>query len=174
MTSARKESQFDENQYEILIKCSEEGDLTNWNEWRENNQTVSISLEGANFLSAYLAGADLWKANLTGANLRNVNLEGADLWKANLKSTDLRSANLKGCELISANLEGANLRNVNLEGADLWKANLKGTNLKAAIVDEQTFIWGCNFDKQTVFTGMGLYLARIEPRLKESLGINLH
>ena len=174
MISARKENLFDEKQYEILIKCSEEGDLTKWNEWRQNNQTVSISLEGANFLSAYLAGADLWKANLTGANLRNVNLEGADLWKANLESTDLWSANLKGCELIRTNLEGANLRNVNLEGADLWKANLKGTNLKAALVDEQTFIWGCNFDKQTVITGKDLYLAKIEPRLKETLKINLN
>jgi len=38
----------------------------------------------------------------------------------------------------------------------------------------QTFIWGCEFDKQTVFTGEGLYLARIEPSLKESLRINLN
>jgi uncharacterized protein YjbI with pentapeptide repeats len=103
MISERKEKQFDESQYEILIKCSGKGDLTQWNEWRENNQKVSILLEGANFISANLAGADL--------------------------------------------------RNVNLEGADLWKANLKGSKLIAAIVDRQTFIWGCDFDKQTVFTG---------------------
>ncbi len=174
MTSERKENQFDESQYEILIKCSEKGDLTQWNEWRENNQKVSISLEGANFFSADLAGADLWNANLAGANLRNVNLAGADLWKANLKSTDLWNANLKGSELIRANLAGADLRNVNLAGADLWKANLKGAKLIAAIVDRQTFIWGCDFDKRTVFTGKGLYLAKIEPRLKESLKINLN
>ncbi len=152
MISERKEKQFDESQYEILIKCSDKGDLTQWNEWRENNQKVSILLEGANFISA--------------------NLAGADLWKANLKGTDLWNANLKGAELISTNLAGANLRNVNLEGADLWKANLKGAKLIAAIVDRQTFIWGCDFDKQTVFTGKGLYLAKIEPRLKESLKIN--
>ncbi len=132
MISERKEKQFDESQYEILIKCSDKGDLTQWNEWRENNQKVSILLEGSNFISANLAGADLWKANLAGADLRNVNLEGADL----------------------------------------WQANLKGAKLIAAIVDRQTFIWGCDFDKQTVFTGKGLYLAKIEPRLKESLKIN--
>ena len=172
MISERNKKQFDESQYEILIKCSDKGDMTQWNEWRANNQKVSILLEGANFISANLAGADLWKANLAGANLRNVNLAGADLWKANLKSTDLWNANLKGAELISANLAGADLRNVNLAGADLWKANLKGAKLIAAIVDRQTFIWGCDFDKQTVFTGKGLNLARIEPRLKESLGIN--
>jgi uncharacterized protein YjbI with pentapeptide repeats len=126
--------QFDESQYEILIRCSVKGDLTEWNEWREKNQKASILLEGANFISA--------------------NLEGADLWKANL--------------------EGANLRNVNLAGADLWKANLKGAKLIAAIVDRQTFIWGCDFDKQTIFIGKGLYSARIEPRMKESLRINLN
>ncbi len=172
MNSARNEKQFDESQYEILIGCSDKGDLTQWNEWRENNQKVSILLEGANFISANLDGADLWNANLAGADFRNVNLEGADLWQANLKSTDLWNAKLKGAELISANLAGADLMNVNLAGADLWKANLKGAKIIAVIVDRQTFIWGCDFDKQTVFTGKGLHLARIEPRLKESLGIN--
>ncbi len=166
--------QFDESQYEILIKCSDKGDLTKWNEWRDNNQKVSILLEGANFISANLTGADLCNANLAGANLGNVSLAGADLWKANLKSTNLLNANLKGAELISANLAGADLRNVNLAGADLWKANLKGAKLIAAIVDKQTFIWGCDFDKQTVFTGKDLHLARIEPRMKESLRINLN
>ena len=59
MISERKEKQFDENQYEILIKCSDKGDLTEWNEWRENNQKASILLESANFISANLNGADL-------------------------------------------------------------------------------------------------------------------
>ena len=104
MNHDRKKKQFDQRQYDILIKCSEKGDMTQWNNWRENNQTVSILLEGAN-----LAGADLWKANLAGANLRNVNLEGADL----------------------------------------WKANLKGAKLISAILDSQTFIWGCDFNFQS-------------------------
>ena len=111
MISEGKKKQFDESQYEILIKCSGKGDLTQWNEWRENNQKVSILLEDANFIIA----------------------------------------NLKGAELINTNLEGADLRNVNLTGAKLI----------AAIVDRQTFIWGCDFDKQTVFTGNELYLAKI-------------
>jgi uncharacterized protein YjbI with pentapeptide repeats len=164
--------QFDERQYEILIRCSDKGDMTQWNEWRENNQKVSILLEGANFSGANLEGADLCMANLACANLRDVNLAEADLWKANLKCTELWNANLQGAELITANLADADLRNVNLAGADLWKANLKGAKLIAASVDKQTFIWGCGFDKQTVFTGKDLYLARIEPRMKKSLRIN--
>jgi uncharacterized protein YjbI with pentapeptide repeats len=167
MNHDRKKEQFDQSQYELLIRCSEKGDLTQWNKWREANQTVSILLEGAN-----LAGADLWKANLTGANLKNVNLAGADLWEADLKSTDLWNANLKGAELISANLESANLINVNLEGADLWKANLKGAKFISAILNSQTFIWGCDFDDQTTFNVKELSSAKIEPLLKESLKIN--
>ena len=128
--------------------------MNQWNKWRENNPEVSILLEGANF--------------------RNANLAGADLWKVNLESTELRSASLKGSELIGANLAGADLRNVNLAGADLWKANLKGAKLIAAIVDKQTFIWGCDFDKKTVFTGEGLCSAKIEPRMKENLRINFN
>ena len=116
MIREKNEKQFDESQYGILLKCSDRGDLTEWNEWRENNQIVSILLEGDN-------------------------------------------------------LAGANLTNVNLAGADLWHANLKGAKFIAAIVDTQTFIWGCDFDKQTVLTGEGLYSAKIEPRLKESLKI---
>jgi uncharacterized protein YjbI with pentapeptide repeats len=69
-------------------------------------------------------------------------------------------------------LEGANLINVNLEGADLWKANLKGTKLISAILDSQTFIWGCDFDDQTTFNIKELSSAKIEPRLNKSLRIN--
>ena len=113
MIGERKEKQFDESQYEILIGCSDKGDLTQWNEWRENNQKVSILLEGANFIGA------------------------------------------------------------NLAGADLWNADLKGAKFISARVDKQTFIWGCDFDKQTVITGIDLHLAKIEPRLIESLKLNL-
>lgn len=173
MISKRNEKQFDESQYKRLIKCSDQGDLNKWNEWRENNPKVSILLVGAHFISANLEGADLWNVNLEGAILRNVNLAGADLCNANLKSTVLWNTNLKGAELISANLADADLGNVNLEGADLWKANLKGAKLIAALMDRQTFIWGCDFNKQTVLTGKGQHLAKIEPRLKENIKINL-
>ena len=52
-----------------------------------------------------------------------------------------------------------------LIGAGLWKANLKGAKFISVAVDRRTFIWGCDFDEQTVFSGGGLNKARIEPRL---------
>ena len=81
----------------------------------------------------------------------------------------LFEANLKNAELMWANLEGADLTKANLDDADLWRANLKGARLVAAIVNARTFIWGCEFDTQTDFTGMKVDLARIDPQLKESL-----
>jgi len=155
--------QFDENQYEMLIRCSEKQDITKWNQWRGNKKEVSILLKGA----------ELARANLESADLRGAILRGADLWRANLKGADLRSANLMGVDLVKSNLEGADLEGANIEKADLWKVNLKDAKSVNVKVDDQTFIWGCDFNKQTDFTGVHLELARIDPYLKESLRNNI-
>jgi len=76
---------------------------------------------------------------------------------------------LKGAELGGVNLQGADLSKADLSDAELWRANLKGARLVAAIVNARTFIWGCEIDTQTDFTGMQADLARIDPRLRESL-----
>jgi hypothetical protein len=54
-----------------------------------------------------------------------------------------------------------------------WKVNLKDAKFVNVIVDDQTFIWGCDFNKQTNFTGVHLELARIDPYLKENLRNNI-
>ncbi|MGD9080551.1 MAG: pentapeptide repeat-containing protein [Desulfobacterales bacterium] len=189
----RDRDRFGESPNEILIRCLEKGDLAEWDEWRDNNKRRPISLRGARLgnvnlahadLSqvdlkmayleyANLAGADLSEANLAGANLSHANLVGANLWKADLKFASLRQANLKSTKLEKANLQNAKLIRINLESADLWKANLKGTKFISVIVDRRTFIWGCDFDEQTVFIGGQLSKARIEPRLIEHLIKNI-
>jgi len=145
--------QFDENQYEMLIRCSEKQDITKWNQWRGNKKEVSILLKGA--------------------ELARANLESADLRGAILRGADLRSANLMGVDLVKGNLEGADLEGANIEKADLWKVNLKDAKSVNVKVDDQTFIWGCDFNNQTDFTGVHLELARIDPYLKESLRNNI-
>ena len=128
-------------------------------ELRAHGQLSDGTLKNIVLIHAHLEGADLIK----------VNLEGAELWKANLKGAELLEANLKNAELIRANLQGADLTRANLNGVDFWKTDLKGAKLIAVIVNAETFIWGCEFDLQTDFTGMRMDLARIEPRMKESL-----
>ena len=50
-----------------------------WNEWREENPSISPNLRGADLYGANLHGADLSGANLSGAKLH-----GADLYGANI------------------------------------------------------------------------------------------
>ncbi len=192
MFTERNKNKFGESPNEILIRCLGNDDFTEWNEWRDNNKERRISLKGASLGNVNLEGADLSQvdlkvadlknanlkdadlseANLAGADLSYANLIGADLWKADLKSAKLCEANLKGAKLEKANLEKAELVRINLESADLWKANLKGAKFISVVVDRRTFIWGCDFDEQTVFSGGELSKARIEPRLIEHMKKN--
>ena len=179
----------------------DKGDFTEWNDWHKNecnewrfynyrrpiafnldelrnielagSDLSKINLEMIDLQNVNLAGADLSEASLAGANLSHANLIGADLWKADLESANLTETNLKNAQLKKANLENARLIRINLEGADLWKANLKGAKFISVAVDRKTFIWGCNFDEQTVFRGGGLRKARIEPRLIEHMKKNI-
>jgi len=159
MVDEIRKSQFNKDQYEMLIRCSEKGNSNEWNEWRKSGKEDPILLEGA----------ELGGINLQGADLSKVDLAAADLFAANLRGTKLRCANLTGANLCDADLAGTDLRKTNLVNAELWKANLKGAKLAAVIVNAGTFIWGCEFDEYTDFTGMKLDLARIDPRLKERL-----
>ena len=193
MFTERDKNKFGESPNEILIRCLEKDDLAEWNEWRDNYTDRHISLKGArldnvnlegadlsqvdlemaDLKNANLTNADLSEANLTGADLSYANLTGADLWKSDLKLAKLCEANLKGAKLEKANLANAEFVRSNLESADLWKANLKGAKFISVEVDRQTFIWGCDFDEQTVFSGGELSKARIEPRLVALLKKNL-
>ncbi len=189
MFTARRKNRFRQGPNEILIRCLEKDDFTEWNDWRVDNENRLISFKGAglsdvnlagadfsridfkaaDLKNTNLAGADLSEANLIGADLSHANLFGADLWKADLTFANLRQANLKSAKLVKANLKNAELVGINLESADLWKANLKGAKLISITVDRRTFIWGCDFDEQTVLGGTSLNIARIEPCLIEHM-----
>ena len=185
MFTERKKMKIFENPNEILIRCLRKDDLFEWNEWRYQNKWAYITLNGVDLVDANLAGADLSRVNLEMVDLRNVNLTdadlseanlakadlshadlmGADLWKADLEFANLLETNLKNAQLKKANLQNAQLIRVNLASADLWRANLKGAKFISVVVDRRTFIWGCDLDEHTVFSGGGLSQARIEPRL---------
>lgn len=128
----KEEQKFSKEQYEMLIRCSEKEDMTEWNKWREEPTRDLIRLEGAKLASPNLKGANLMGANLKGAILLVANLEGAELIHAKMEGAFLFGANLEGANLIHANLEGAHLVEANLEGADLRGVKLKGANLKEA------------------------------------------
>ena len=144
-TSQEDQSRFNQEQYDILKRCSEQKNIMEWNSYCADHPEIRICLQNADLRKAKLEGA-----KLSGASLQGAQFEGADLFAADLKKADLRranlekanlwgvtlcEANLEGACLASANLENADLRRANLENANLWGANLEGTIVEMATED---------------------------------------
>lgn len=163
-----------------------------WNQWRLENLHIRPDLSGANLrgvvlsevglitpyptmsTGAYLAGANLSKADFSGANLswailneanlEGAKLDGADFSAANLDRANLYGANLYGtnlsrADLTLAKLSAANLSRANLSRAKLTEANLSRANLSGADLSEATLAWanlsgtdlsGANFSRARI------------------------
>ncbi len=155
-------------QFEILNRCSAEKDMSKWNQWRKENAKKEVLLEGAALWHAYLKDADLEFANLQRANLQGANLEGAKLQNAVLWEAKLQEANLR-----ESYLQGAKLMRSNLQGAEFGGAKLQGADFSRAIVDGETLIWRCKFDRKTKFEGVALGNMRIYPKEKQLFEYNI-
>ncbi len=131
--SQDQQPKFNQQQYDMLIKCSEKGSegIAEWNKWREENPDEEIWLQGAKLPDAELYGANLDFANLQGATLSQAQLQGASLYKANL--------------------QGANLDFANLQGTNLVCTKLQETDLIAVIVNGSTKFLFCEIDEDTDF-----------------------
>jgi len=143
LKSQEDQSRFNQEQYDILMRCSQQQNINEWNNYRAEHPGVRIHLQNADLRNAALEGAKLSGADLEGAQFEGANLFAADLKKANLKKANLERANLWGATLCEADLEGASfasadLENSDLRGANLDKANLWGANLEGAIVETAT------------------------------------
>ncbi len=136
------ERRFSQEQYDMLLRCSEKKDISEWNQWREDNPREEILLESADLAGAYMRGANLRDALLQGALLEEADLQGADLERASLDHAELRRASLRGAivvgtsfkraKLCSADLSRARLDNANLAGAALLQASLARARLVMA------------------------------------------
>lgn len=198
----KREFRRDPKQLELLKKCSDRKDMTEWNKWREENPKEEIWLQGAELWGAHLEEADLRHvhlegANLTGAHLKRAKLEGthlegaqltrarlgkAELIGSHLKKANITHANLVGAILTKAHLEMAKLQDAYLEGADVkfahleatefTRSNLKGADFSASVVDGSTLFWMCDIDPKTDFRGVGLDSCRIDEKTKYDLEYN--
>ena len=174
---------LNEEQYKLLLSCSEKKDITAWNKYRKEHPDEEIWLQGADLRKFKLQDAHLSEANLQSANLDMANLQSANLDMANLQSANLQGANLQdafisltnliGADLIQANLQGAYLAGADLQGAKLREANLAGTNFEIAVVDGGTLIWKCKINRYTNFEGVGLDSAQIDSATKQLLEYNI-
>ncbi|MHC4397499.1 MAG: pentapeptide repeat-containing protein [Planctomycetota bacterium] len=158
------ERKFSQQQYDLLKRCSDEKDMTRWNEWRQEHPDEEIRLQGAK----------LRKTHLEKANLRQALLENADLMQAHLESAKLRNTHLENAYLGGTNLENAELREANLRGARFFDAKLQGADFSRAIVDSGTlFTENCEVDRDTKFEAVALGNLRIYPNIKQLLEYNI-
>ena len=179
----KNEVRFSQEQYDLLMKCSEMGDMSEWNEWRRRSRIDSVKLEKSNLERAFLNNAQLYHASLQDsccegvilqdANLSNACLQGSCLRSGKLQRSCLVQANLKGASLQLAELERAFLQEANLEDTDLSFADLRTATFRFAKVNGNTLLKQCRVDDETDFTGVGLASARIDPGLRERLEGNI-
>jgi uncharacterized protein YjbI with pentapeptide repeats len=186
----KKGLRCDLDQYDMLKRCSKEKDMTEWNEWRENNPKADIRLEGAQLSGCYLAKVHLLSERLTdearnelnfqgevylkGSNLAGANLTGAQLKHAHLdgvclRGADLHWAHLERADLIGTNLESANLLDAHLEGAYFEASCLQGAVFHIAVMSAATRFSNCAIDRHTDFPGVSLDGVRMDFGTKQLL-----
>jgi len=122
----QREPRFSQEQYDMLKRCSDKKDMTEWNEWRHENPEIKILLQGAD-----LVGTHLSRAYLKGADLYGARLDKAILSYANLESAALLAASLKGARLFATNLRNAKLGQG--EACEFTWGPLKGQTLLAFV-----------------------------------------
>ena len=120
---------FNKEQYEMLIRCSDNKDMSEWNEFRQEHPEEDILLEGADLNHSNLKGVRLNKAYLKNAQLMDANLQDAFFFEANLEGANLCATHLENADLSSAHLEHANLSMSYMEGAKLMNAHLEEVDL---------------------------------------------
>ena len=123
---------YDKKQYDLLKKCSENKDVTEWNSWRKENPKEKIILAGTDLSSFELAGVNLNSANLEGANLANANLREVHLFNTNMSKTNLKGANLEEAYLIETILNSAVLTNAKFKGSILLRVKANNSNFDYA------------------------------------------
>ena len=86
---------------ENLIKLLREN-ITEFNNFRQENPKILINVPEADLFGANIAGANLEDVILKDANLMNANLNGARLMNTKMKGTIFNRAKLRGCNIQNA------------------------------------------------------------------------
>jgi uncharacterized protein YjbI with pentapeptide repeats len=150
----KPQPRFSQEQYDMLKRCSDMKDMTEWNEWRKAHPAEDIWLQAVNFKGYWLGkanfiGETVWrqadgkdidftaKVHLEGAKFESAYLEQAVFAKAHMERSRFQRANAKNADFHSAHLEEtrlgvANFENCNFSDAILENAYLTPSELKGA------------------------------------------
>jgi hypothetical protein len=122
--------EYNEEQYQMLKRCSQVKNIDAWNTWREQNPHIQISMQGAD-----LSGCFLEYANLDGVKLFNANLQGTSLKGASLRSAHLNGVIVDG----GTNFWKVQVNKYSLKTQKEWKfTDFSGVGLENAIIDPST------------------------------------
>ncbi len=77
---------YDKEAYQLLKKCSDLKDLTEWNEYRKATSYTPVNLRFVNLSSFYLRNAELQSVDLRGASFIDSDFNYADVKNANISS----------------------------------------------------------------------------------------
>ena len=111
--------------------------VSEWNDWRVQNASVTPDLTGIRMAAAKLNGVDLSHTLLRASTLIRSSLKGADLSHADLREAqlhevDLSDANLHRDDLADASLAGAKLRRARLDSANLSRVQITVADFREA------------------------------------------
>ena len=140
---------FKQEHYDLLVKCAEKGDMTEWNEWyrkyREQKEIlgddVGAYLDEVNLSNTRMSNVDLSGAYLNKANLYEAFLDNADLLGAHLNEAIFSSACLKSANFQEANLVSADFRYADLQCAIMTLAHLNGAGFQEAHLERAYHRW---------------------------------
>jgi uncharacterized protein YjbI with pentapeptide repeats len=147
----KKERRFSQEQYDMLKRCSDKRDMTEWNEWRKENSDEDIELEGRDFSGWCLRKANFMKGTvycsqtrqvinysgevyLKGAIFKSAHLEGGDFFRAHLENSQFQHAKARGASFNEAHLENAKLSVAHLEDCNFAHAFLENADLVSSFL----------------------------------------
>lgn len=144
---SKSELKFSQEQYEMLKRCSDKKDITEWNEWRDKNNSIDVELEAGNFSNWYLKNVNLGTGSsetpevyLRRAKFDKAHLEGATFTFAHLEFARFHESHLEGSNLMFAHLDKSFLLGVHLEGACLQCAELPNAKVCNAHLNRSNFV----------------------------------
>ncbi|MHC5058243.1 MAG: pentapeptide repeat-containing protein [Planctomycetota bacterium] len=129
----QQECRFSQEQYDMLMRCSEKKDMTEWNEWH----TKKTLMSGDEFMAIH--NIDYEPTFLDNAELQHQWLEGADFTHASLRGARLEGARLSKAKFDCADLEGAHFNSADLKGASFSHAKMRRTVLTHANIGRAIF-----------------------------------
>ena len=146
-----------QEQYDMLKRCSDKKDLTEWNDWRKKHPDEDILLSGRIFKGFWLEkanfiGKTVWnqsdgtsinftsEVHLEKANFEWAHLQKAIFGKAHLEESCFWSAKVQGADFHSAHLDNAELGVAHFENCDFTDAILENANLTPSELNGAKFI----------------------------------